>query len=116
MVDESSCLYMLAVSIMAVCCGEVSLLPYSAAAAGGALSIVEATTSRVKFAAGAYTGALDSSPSSMAVFLYYLNVSLTAGNKALLGIAAPYSNAAPYSSQFDAANSFEPLAHYIDPQ
>jgi hypothetical protein len=46
-----------------------------AAAAGGALSIVEASTSRIKFAAGAYTGALDSTPSSMAVFLYYLNVS-----------------------------------------
>jgi hypothetical protein len=48
---------------------------HCAAAAGGALSIVEASTSRIKFAAGAYTGALDSTPSSMAVFPYYLNVS-----------------------------------------
>lgn len=39
---------------------------------------------RVKFAAGAYTGALDSSPSSMAVFLYYLNVSDTLDGMAQL--------------------------------
>ncbi|WIA15039.1 hypothetical protein OEZ85_001740 [Tetradesmus obliquus] len=50
---------------------------YTFRTTGGALSIVEASTTRVKFAAGAYTGALDSSPSSMAVFLYYLNLGVS---------------------------------------
>lgn len=42
--------------------------------AAGALSIVEVSHKRVKFAAGAYVGTLET-PEQMAVFLYYLDVS-----------------------------------------
>jgi hypothetical protein len=44
-------------------------------AAAGALSIVEVSPKRVKLAAGAYVGTLEA-PEQMAVFLYYLDVSV----------------------------------------
>jgi hypothetical protein len=43
-------------------------------AAAGSLSVVEVGPKRVKFAAGAYVGTLET-PEQMAVFLYYLDVS-----------------------------------------
>ena len=43
-------------------------------AAAGSLSVVEVGPKRVKFAAGAYMGTLET-PEQMAVFLYYLDVS-----------------------------------------
>lgn len=42
----------------------------------GALSIVEVSGGKVKFAAGAYMGDLEYSPEQMAVFLFYLDVSV----------------------------------------
>jgi hypothetical protein len=44
-------------------------------AAGSSLSIVEISKGIAKFAAGAYIGTLEA-PEQMAVFLYYLNVSV----------------------------------------
>lgn len=45
-------------------------------AAAGSLSVVEVGKKRVKFAAGAYVGTLET-PEQMAVFMYYLDVSTT---------------------------------------
>jgi hypothetical protein len=51
------------------------MLRFSCAGAG-ALSIVEVPVGKVKFAAGAYMGDPQYNPEQMAVFLFYMDVSL----------------------------------------
>jgi hypothetical protein len=45
-------------------------------AGAGALSIVEVPVGKVKFAAGAYMGDLQYNPQQMAVFMFYMDVSM----------------------------------------
>jgi hypothetical protein len=47
-------------------------------AGAGALSIVEVPVGKVKFAAGAYMGDLQYNPQQMAVFMFYMDVSMPA--------------------------------------
>jgi hypothetical protein len=60
--------------IMAAAPGFPAFFVLYTAAAAGSLSVVEVGPKRVKFAAGAYVGTLET-PEQMAVFLYYLDVS-----------------------------------------